>query len=98
MRAERVGLVREWTKARWPGSGAMLKPPPEEMEGVNGGFGFGFGVGWWGSTPWNQRITFSAEGLPNQYALVPSGSVTSLGVKPCFLANAGYASSRSAPI
>lgn len=58
----------------------------------------GKGLGLGRSVPWNQSITFSADGLPNQYALVPSGRVSSLGVKPCFLANSGYASSRSAPM
>ena len=55
-------------------------------------------VGCGRSVPWNQSITFSADGSPSQYAFVPSGSVTSLGVKPRFLANAGYAASRSAPM
>lgn len=57
------------------------------------------GRGEWGeSVPWNQITTFSAEGLPSQYAFVPSERVTSLGVKPRSLANAGYATSRSTPI
>ena len=33
-----------------------------------------------------------------QYAFVPSGSVTSLGTKPRFSANAGYATSISTPM
>ncbi len=48
-----------------------------------------------GGVPWNQIINFSVDGLPSQYAFVPSGRVTSLGVKPRSLANAGYASSMS---
>lgn len=44
--------------------------------------------------PWNQRTTFWAEGLPIQYALVPSANVTFLGSNPSFFANAGYISSK----
>ena len=39
-----------------------------------------------------RSITLSAEGLPSQYAFVPSVSVMSLGVMARFLANAGYVS------
>ena len=49
----------------------------EEREGRGGGGGGG---------PWNHSRTFSAEGLPIQYALVPSARVMFSGLKPDFFA------------